>query len=166
MKKLLGLIVIFHISCNGKKVDNNTNYFINKDFKNIVDEIIIRNSLSNNITISLEDNKTDTETEIWIFGFGFFDDCKNVKKIFQYNNKVITLIDNSEKSSFDALIDLSKINTYKECEIFIKELENIRTKDYISFSYIYRDTELYYLNNHPIEYKNDKILLEKFIIEN
>lgn len=154
------MVVLF--SCN-KQTDKQDDIFINDDFKNIIEKIIANDDMSQNLTIYLEDGKINTE--IWIFGFGLFEDCTNVKGVFEYQNRTLIFIDNSNRTSFDDLISFSKISTKLDCELFVKSLDESRRKDYKSFSYLYKQNKLYYLNNSPVEYKNDTVVLDKFIID-
>lgn len=163
MKKLLGLIVVSVISCNKEKTNIEDGYFINDDLKNIVNKVILTDNKSDKISIVLSDK--DSIGQITFFGDGFIENCDYVKSIFVYQNKIIALVDYSNTSSFDSLVNISKIKTYSDCNSYIKLLDNNVFKDYLSVSYLYKDKQLFYLNGYPIEYKNDTIVLNKFIIE-
>lgn len=163
ISKSLGLIAVSIFSSCNNKVDQQQNYFLNKDFKNLVDEIVRIDSTSDNISILLTDDKP--ESLLTIYSLGHIEDCEDVKTIFKYKNKIISLVDYSDKYSFDLLVNLSKIEEYSDCASYIKTLDDNVFRDYKSYPYIYKNNKLFYLNNLPIEYNNEKVELNKITID-
>lgn len=161
MRRLLGLIVVFLISCCSKSTtEKEIDYFINEDFKNIVDKIIEIDDLSNSLIIKIEEE--ESFCEINLFAFDYLESCENVTAIFEYKKRIIILVDNSKKNQFDYLVDLDKIKNDTPCKEYIKHFKDDDYTDYKAFSFYYNKKDILYLDNTAIKYENNEVILEKF----
>lgn len=156
---LLGFCII-SLFCCSKNTDKRNNLFLNVDFKNIIDEIIRTDSTSKSLTIFLTDDDSDYSL-MTIYCLDYVEDCGDVKSIFNYNNKVIALVDYSDKYTFDSLVNFSKIIENIDCLNYFSTINEYIYRDYNSYSYIFKNNKFFYLNNIPIEYRNDKVILDK-----
>ena len=159
MIMLLGLCMGNLTSCS-KKTSKREDFFINKDFNNIIDEIIRTDSTSKTLTVFLTDDDVN-KTLMTIYSLDYVEDCDYVKSIFQYNNKIIALVDYSDKYSFDSVVNFSKVNQNINCETYFSSLNEYIYRDYNAYSYIFKNNNFLYLNNVPLEYQKDKIILDK-----
>ena len=153
--------MVFLISCCSKSTtEKEIDYFINEDFKNIVDRIIEIDDLSNSLIITKEEE--NSFFKINIFAFDYLENCEDVVSIFEYRQKIIILINYSKGLNFNKLIDLDKVKNLTPCKEYIKPFKDDDYTDYKAFSFHYDKENILYLDNTPIKYENHTVILEKF----
>lgn len=151
--------MVFLINGCTKNIGKEDGYFVNSDFKNIVDRIIYLDTLSNRLIINLD--KEGSSIKLDVFAFDYLEDCNNVVAIFEYKQKIIIMVNNSDYD-INNLINSEKIKLLNHCEEYIKKFIDDDYTEYKAFSFYIRSKSFLYLDNSAIEYKNDTIVLEKY----
>lgn len=168
IKKLLGLIMVFHISCSNNKNKvvtfsnedelNDVSYFYNDTLQQIISGIIIKNNQPKNLNIELID--FDKIQLLNIKVFDSIDDCNNIKAFFDYNNTSLMFINYSKKNTYNRIIDVKKTLPLDKCNVLI-----MKKKGYVMDpkTYTYRiddNGRITYPNGHDLIYKNGKLKIE------